>query len=144
MDDKLLSQIRLLYKYIEILEKISNTSFDEYEKDDILKGAIERYLQVAIETCLNIGSRIISLEQFKNNINLPETYADIFRILSEINVIDKDFAKNLSNMAKFRNRLVHMYWEIDDRLIYDIVKNNLVDLKKFIEMVIKYIDNKNN
>ncbi|MEZ0537166.1 DUF86 domain-containing protein [Caldicellulosiruptoraceae bacterium PP1] len=144
MDDKLLSHIRLLYKYIEILEKISNTSFDEYEKDDILKGAIERYLQVAIETCLNIGSRIISLEQFKNNINLPETYADIFRILSEINVIDKDFAKNLSNMAKFRNRLVHMYWEIDDRLIYDIVKNNLVDLKKFIEMVIKYIDNKNN
>ncbi|WDC85702.1 DUF86 domain-containing protein [Caloramator sp. mosi_1] len=107
----------------------------------MLKGAAERYLQLCIETCINIGSRIISLEQFTKNISVPETYADVFEILKDIGLIDEEFSKNLKNMAKFRNKLVHMYWELDDTIVYDIIKNNLGDVEEFMRISAEYIKN---
>lgn len=55
MDDKLLSQIELLDENIHLLEEIRQKTLEEYLHDRILQGAAERYLQIAIETCLNIG-----------------------------------------------------------------------------------------
>lgn len=142
MDEKLLTQLRLLKKYLDMLKKISNYSKEEYIADEILKGAAERYLQLSIETCINIGSRIISLEQFEKNINAPETYADVFEILKNIGIVNENNAKNFKSMAKFRNKLVHMYWELDDEMIYNIIKNNLGDLEEFIKITAEYIKNK--
>lgn len=143
MDEKLLTQLRLLKKYMDMLKKISNCSKEEYLNDEILKGAAERYLQLSIETCINIGSRIISLEQFEKNINAPETYADVFEILKNIGLVKEEYAKNLKNMAKFRNKLVHMYWELDDEMVYNIIKNNLGDIEEFIKITAEYIKNNN-
>lgn len=140
VDEKLITQVRLLKKYISILENISKKSEKEYLEDEILRGAAERYLQLAIETSLNIGSRIISLEQFTNNLKAPETYAEIFEVLFKLNILDKRFSENLSNMAKFRNRLVHMYWEIDSSLVYNIIVNNLEDIKKFLRISAEYLN----
>ena len=57
MDDKLLNQIELLDENIHLLEEIQQKTLEEYLHDKILQGAAERYLQIAIETCLNIGNR---------------------------------------------------------------------------------------
>ncbi|WP_079907647.1 HepT-like ribonuclease domain-containing protein [Carboxydocella sp. JDF658] len=62
MDEKLLNQTRLLKKYINLLEKVAHTEKNVFLKDEILTAAAERYLQLAIETCINIGNRIIALE----------------------------------------------------------------------------------
>jgi len=76
MDEKLMAQIRLLNQYTDILTSIGRRTEEEYLEDEILRGAAERYLQLAIETCLNIGGRIISLEQFEKSLSVPETYAE--------------------------------------------------------------------
>ncbi|WP_027309080.1 DUF86 domain-containing protein [Caloramator sp. ALD01] len=141
MDEKLITQLRLLKKYMDMLKKIASRNKEEYLSDEILKGAAERYLQLSIETCINIGSRIISLEQFNKNISAPETYADVFEILKNIGLLDEEFAKNLKNMAKFRNKLVHMYWELDDEFVFNIIKNNLSDIEEFMKVSAEYIKN---
>jgi uncharacterized protein YutE (UPF0331/DUF86 family) len=38
-------------------------------------------------------------------------------------------------MARFRNRLVHFYYRVDDKEVYDILKNNLLDFENFIESI---------
>ncbi|EYE89531.1 hypothetical protein Q428_01710 [Fervidicella metallireducens AeB] len=139
MDDKLLTQIRILKQYLDILDKISIKTEKEYLEDEILKGAAERYLQLSIETCINIGSRIVSLEQFNHNFTIPETYADVFNVLFEIGLIDEDFCNQLKGMARFRNKLVHVYWEIDNSFVYGLIKNNLEDIKKFLKITSEYI-----
>ncbi|WP_186005614.1 HepT-like ribonuclease domain-containing protein [Clostridium sp. DL-VIII] len=55
------------------------------------------------------------------------------------------FDKDVSiyfNMAKFRNRIVHMYFNISDEMIYDIVQNNISDFEKFISNVVSVISRK--
>ena len=45
-------------------------------------------------------------------------------------------------MAKFRNRLVHIYWDIDKEEMYNIIQTNLGDFEKFIKCVIQYYNKK--
>ena len=40
-------------------------------------------------------------------------------------------------MARFRNRLVHVYWAIDDEMIYKILQEDIRDLEEFIEEFMK-------
>lgn len=140
MDSKLITQLRLLNQYLTILNKIKTENRDMFLNDEILQGAAERYLQLSIETCINIGNRILSLEQFNHNINPPQTYADIFENLSLIGIIDKDFSVELKNMAKFRNKLVHSYWEIDHSFVYDLIQTKLNDIIKFMSITSDYIN----
>lgn len=43
-------------------------------------------------------------------------------------------------MAKFRNRLVHLYWDLDLETTYRILNENIDDLKKFREIVVDYLN----
>jgi len=36
-------------------------------------------------------------------------------------------------MARFRNRLVHIYWEVDDELIYSMLTEHIKDMEEFTE-----------
>ena len=39
-------------------------------------------------------------------------------------------------MAKFRNRLVHLYWELETETVYQIIQENVDDFKLFQEMIV--------
>ncbi len=93
-------------------------------------------LQVSIECCLDMANHIIASERLRS----PKDYADSFRVLHEKAVVPHDLINNLIEMAKFRNRLVHIYWEINDELIYEIIKEHLDDFNRFIQSVLKKFD----
>ncbi len=40
-------------------------------------------------------------------------------------------------MTKFRNRLVHLYGEIDDQFVYEFLKNDVDDIRKFRKVIIQ-------
>jgi uncharacterized protein YutE (UPF0331/DUF86 family) len=35
-------------------------------------------------------------------------------------------------MTRFRNRLVHIYWEVDDNELYQILQTRLDDFRQFL------------
>ena len=139
MDQRIKEHLKHLNKYYLHLVDIRQRAYTDFENDAILRGGSERFLQLAIESCLNIGNRLISLEQFNKPTDTPETYADIFLQLKSLGVIDGSFCNRLVKMAKFRNRLVHLYWEVDKKMVYEIIRNNLDDFKLFEQRVVKYL-----
>ena len=142
MDDRIKEHLKRLNKYYLILLEIQKIEKETFMQEDLYQASSERYLQIAIESCLNIGNRLISLYQFKKPVDTPETYADIFIGMKKLGVIDDDFGQRLVKMAKFRNRLVHMYWEIDAETLYRFINNDLEDFKLFEQKVVEYL-NKN-
>jgi len=44
-------------------------------------------------------------------------------------------------MAGYRNRLVHLYHNISEEELYDIVKEDLNDLKQFVICIETYLEN---
>jgi len=135
--EKLLSELE---EFIKSLEDLLNFSVEEYldEKRNIYSG---RYLlQISIETCINISNHIVS----RMKLGLPNEYADAFRLLNKNNIISDELLERMILMTRFRNRVVHMYWDIDDSYVYDLINNNLKDVIEFKGSIKKYLNNIDN
>ncbi len=59
--------------------------------------------------------------------------------MGEEGAFDKDFIRQLKDMTKFRNRLIHLYWEVDDEQVYEILKSRLNDFKKYLDHIAVFL-----
>jgi uncharacterized protein YutE (UPF0331/DUF86 family) len=139
MDDRIKDHLKHLNKYYLLLLESRKIPYTEFTDSLVYQGSTERFLQLAIESCINIGNRLISLFQFTKPVTTPDTYADIFKELGRLGVVDHDFTQRLIKMARFRNRLVHLYWDIDQESIYGFLQDNLNDFKLFQEAVVEFL-----
>jgi uncharacterized protein YutE (UPF0331/DUF86 family) len=130
---KLVSELR---KSVARLKSIGQLSFDDFLKDPDKIGSSKYHFIVAIESCIDMCNHVIA----RNGYRVPDDYGDTFIVMSEAGAFDSKFAEALRNMAKFRNRLVHLYWELDDRQVYDILQNRLVDFKKFLDSLAIFLE----
>lgn len=108
---------------------------DEEEFIDSFKDiqAVKYSLLESIEACIDIASHMISAD----NLERPESYAEMLEILAKIEVIDKKLAEKLADMARFRNILVHGYAKIDNLKVLEVVKEDLEDIEEFIGQILK-------
>lgn len=132
--EKVTRKFLQLDEYLGLLRSISKIPLESFLKDKIIIGGAKYYLQVSIECCLNVANHIIASEQFR----APKDYADSFKVIEEQEIINNDLGKRLRQMAKFRNRLVHLYTEIDDSYVYQFTNENLGDIEEFKSIIIKH------
>jgi len=119
------------------LEPLKYKSRGEFDKDPYLRDIVERNLEVAAQCCIDICHRIISLENAKK----PNDYYDAILRMSELGVLDSDFARSFAPIAGFRNVLVHAYVGID----WDEVFDNLQEidtLVQFAESIRRWVQTK--
>lgn len=139
MDERILEHLKLLNQYLLYLRTLAEADQDTFRNDFKIRGSAERYLQLAIESCINVGNRILSIIQFKKPVRTPETYGDIFEELGKIGAIPCGFVQTMLQMVKFRNRLVHIYWNVDTEQLYGILKGGLGDIEKFKDSIVSYL-----
>jgi uncharacterized protein YutE (UPF0331/DUF86 family) len=114
-------------EFLSILKGMQSTPLDVFLKDKILIGSAKYYLQVSIECCLDVANHVIAAEHFR----APQDYADSFNVLEESGIVEAQEGMKLRQMAKFRNRLVHLYGDIDDAYVHEFILNRLDDIVKF-------------
>ena len=131
-EEKILQKFIQLDEYLGFLNKISRSSEQDFLKDKILIGGAKYYLQVSIECCLDVVNHIIASERFRP----PKDYADSFSILEENGILESSLVINLRQMAKFRNRLVHLYGEIDDKFVFEFIQKDIENIRKFQTIII--------
>ncbi|MCF8080934.1 MAG: DUF86 domain-containing protein [Desulfobacterales bacterium] len=120
-------------EYLDVLQKLAKTPVERFIKDKILIGSMRYYLQVSVEVCLDVANHVIASKRYR----APKDYSDSFAVLEEEGILPADLSARLRQMAKFRNRLVHLYGEIDDRKVHAIVLTDLGDIEQFRKMIIK-------
>jgi len=131
--EKVTRKFLQLDEYLGLLRDISKTPLESFLKDKIIIGGAKYYLQVSIECCLDVANHIIASEQFR----APKDYADSFKVIEEEEIVNNDLGQRLRQMTKFRNRLVHLYSEIDDSYVYQFMNENLNDIEEFKSILIK-------
>lgn len=128
---KIAEKLIALDEFLLLLKEIGSISSEAFLKDKILIGSAKYYLQVSIECCLDIANHIIASERFR----APKDYADSFKILEEMNIVSGKLSQKLQQMAKFRNRLVHLYGEIDNQYVFDFMREDIDDIREFRSMI---------
>ena len=131
--EKISLKFAQLEEYLQILQDIGKISEGKFLKDKIVIGSAKYYLQVGIESCLDVANHIIATDRFR----APQDYADSFKVLDENHVVPSELSQKLRQMAKFRNRLVHLYGEIDNSYVYQIIHEDLGDMIEFRNIIIK-------
>ncbi len=134
--DKLAKRVSSLRASLSRLKALSKLDKRDFLSDPDKPASAKYHFIVAIESCIDISSHLIS----RNGLRAPEDYADTFRVLAESGVIEDGFAARLVNMAKFRNRLVHIYWEVGDDQLWQILTTRLGDFKKLLVALSAYLE----
>jgi len=135
MRQEVIDKLELLEGYIDVLKDLQQYRFEEIEKNYVLRGAVERYLQISLECMLDIGEIIISMEKIKR----PQSYKEIFRTLGENGILPEAFARKIEPAAGFRNVLVHMYAKVEVDKLYENLQNGVEDMELFIEYIARFL-----
>jgi len=122
-------------KSVSRLQKLKQLDQQKFLSDPDKIGSAKYHFIVVIESCIDMCNHIIS----RNGYRVPEDYGDTFKVMSEEGAFDTEFSVELVKMAKVRNRLVHLYWEIDDTMIYKILEGYLGDLNKFLNLIADFL-----
>lgn len=117
------------------LRRLSSLSEEEFMKND--RPAIaESYTRRLLEATFDIGRHIIAKSAGKGIVE----YKEIACALGDKGIITKELSERLKLMAGYRNRLVHFYHEITDIELYLILKNNLIDIERFVKEIKEFIE----
>ncbi len=127
--DPILANLRAHILDLERLARIPQPEF--LANPDQIGSAKYRFV-VAIECCIDIANHIIASEDLR----FPRDNADSFVVLAESGIVAETLREPLRAMAKFRNRLVHLYWDIDDARIWGYLQESLDDLRRFDQAIV--------
>jgi len=129
---KLRQKIAFIEKNLRLLEELKSVPFEKFDQDSVNFNAAVRILQISIESILDVANHIVARER----LGMPNTYAESFDLLASGKVITSEYATRAKNMVRFRNRAVHLYMDINEKEVYNILRNNLADFREFIRQVL--------
>jgi uncharacterized protein YutE (UPF0331/DUF86 family) len=143
--DVVIKRFERLDTLLKELNKIKNGTKEKFIQNFTEQLSAQRALVLCINICIDVGAHILS----QNRNGKPETYSQIFEELEKLDIIDKELKENLIDMVRFRNVLGHLYMEIDNERVYEIIQNdlNIFDLfkkKVFQKFKNQLLNEKNN
>lgn len=128
-------KLERLERYVGYLKGYQKHSAEDLRKDHTLRGAVLHYLQLSIECCMDIGEMLIS----GLGLRKPEDGREVFDILAENGVLQREFASRFSPAAGLRNIIVHQYTDIDMDRIRDHIQDHLADFDVYAKSVARFL-----
>ncbi|MFQ6076917.1 MAG: DUF86 domain-containing protein, partial [Candidatus Bathyarchaeia archaeon] len=127
------ARIREIHDAIQLLRGLISKGFGELMVHERLSM---RYLVIQlVEAASSICMRVL-LGFFDER---AEGFPECFARLGVKGVIPEGLALRLSSAARLRNLLVHRYWVIADKKVYESVKRGLGDFEGFVGCVREFL-----
>jgi uncharacterized protein YutE (UPF0331/DUF86 family) len=104
-------------------------------RDAMLRAAVERWLQVAIEAAIDIAHHVVAARGWTPS----PTARSAFTTLAGHGLLEPALATRLARAAALRNVLVHEYIAVDLAQLAHIVAHDLTDLRTFAAAAVTWI-----
>jgi len=109
------------------LERPEAASATALTADPVLRAAVERWLQIAVEAAIDLALSAVTTRGWTP----PDTGREAFRALAAHGLVPEALAERLGQAVGMRNVLVHQYTAVDLELIARAVAEDLGDLREF-------------
>jgi uncharacterized protein YutE (UPF0331/DUF86 family) len=132
------SVVRRLLVLNECLQELSRPDAADASRlagNSVLRAAVERWLQLAIEACVDLATHVIAEEGWTP----PASGRDAFLVLAGHGRLSIDLAQRLGAAVGMRNLLVHDYLRIDLVRLASTVEKDLGDLREFASHVASWM-----
>jgi uncharacterized protein YutE (UPF0331/DUF86 family)/predicted nucleotidyltransferase len=126
-------QLQRMREAVVILKDLAKTQREDFIADFHLHGLAERYLQQAIEACLQICTMLVS----SFGLGRPESYHDLLSTLASHQIISKPLAYRLEVLTNLRDPLVHDPDTLNYNQLHDYLLQRLGDFDEFATAIEK-------
>lgn len=123
--------LKQLREAVGILHEVGKTPREEFSTDYRVYGLAERYLQLAIEACLQICGILVA----SFGLRRPEGYHELLSIVAAQQIIPHTLAYRLEVLTNLRDSLVHDPSALNRDLLYEHIQQRLDDLEAFAQVV---------
>lgn len=131
----LVDKLIKLEQYLNEMKNEKPPTYNEYLSNRITRYGIERLLQLIVDLALDINNIII-----KYYGRPPAAdYFNSFIELVEIGVLDREFVYQIAPSTGLRNRLVHEYEKIDNRIVYESIDKTYEYYLKYMKRIAEFI-----
>lgn len=132
--NKISSRLEALREYLAILRSLKGVTGEQLKEDIAKRAKAERFLQLAIEACVDVAELVISDQRLP----APKTSKEAIEIIGKEGIIDREFALKFALAVGFRNILIHDYLKIDYDIVADKINNSLGDFDHFAQNIAKF------
>lgn len=122
-------------RQFDVLQWLKGQTQAEFQDNPVLRAAGERALHIALETLTDIGNLIIDALIMRD----PASYEDIFVILTEEGVFEKQFSDHFLDAVRFRKALAHEYLTLTPDAVWNAVQKYADDYPTLKDSISKYV-----
>lgn len=133
--DRAAARLDRLRDNLSRLEQVKAGGEGAYLASPETRAMTERWLELAVQICIDLGTQIV----MESAARAPDSYAEVFQAMAKADLLPADLADRMSAAAKQRNLLVHLYMEIDDKMVFASL-GHLDSLRQFAKVVAKQLD----
>ena len=133
-------KLNLITLGLERLKIFSDFAISQIAEDFIKYAALKNILMEIIGRAIDINEHLIS-EIAHLDMEAPKTYRETFLLLGDLNILQRDFAEEISKSDGLRNAIVHEYNNLDENIIYKTVGEAINQYAKYCNYIFKFIEN---
>jgi uncharacterized protein YutE (UPF0331/DUF86 family) len=93
--------------------------------------SVQFLLLVTMEAAASLCNHILA----RSSRVSPASYAECLDGLHRAGIVDEDLAARLTRMARFRNLLVHRYWDVDGVQVLGYARQDLGDFEAYLAAI---------
>ena len=130
------NKLDLIPKNLEKLEILRAMGFEEFTSDfRNIDSSLHRF-QTSIQALVDIGGYIIA----SLGLRAPGTSGEVIDILVDHGLLNAAQRDRYISMIQFRNRIIHFYNDIDLKILYQILQEQVVDIRELYRILLLIIE----
>ena len=130
-DEGILAHLRELDEAAGDWERYRAITLAELRADRDKRNMVLHALLVSIQASIDIANHLIAASSSRR----PETYRESFAILCDKGLIPEDLGVRLSDLAGFRNVLIHLYCRLNLDEVYGVLQDGLPVVNRYRDLV---------
>ena len=116
---------------LQKLQQYTALPDEEFFADERNLYTVEHLLLIAIEAAATLCNHILA----KTAKRAPVSYGECFGGLQLVHDLDDQLAAKLIQMARFRNLLVHRYWDVDPLKVLMYARHSSGDFEAYLKVI---------
>jgi len=131
-------KLRSLLEYLDELEsELPARAEDFLRAGRVLHGFVERKCQVAIECAIDANGLLLSV----TGVTTPSSARESFEAVRQLGAIEEEVRRRFNDtFVGFRNRLVHDYERVEQRIVYHTARLLIFYGRQFATNLTAYLD----
>ena len=130
--ERITAKLLFMETNLNRLDQLASLGRDDFLSDFRNAESAKHLLQVTIECMIDICEHITAKKRF----GIPDNSAEAIRMVYRSGFVPTGQMDTYVALTRFRNRIVHLYHDVDDMEIYRITKEHRSDIRTFIREII--------